>query len=95
MKKKIVSLLLALTMMVSLLPVQVLAAGDGGAADALLPPPYGKHNDIRRSAYRIDSIKGIPLLCKIFLSSAACGSKKRHTASPGHAPAYNKAHGLK
>ena len=34
MKKKIVSLLLALTMMVSLLPVQVLAAGDGGAADA-------------------------------------------------------------
>ena len=33
MKKKIVSLLLALTMMVSLLPVQVLAAGDGGAAD--------------------------------------------------------------
>lgn len=34
MKKKIVSLLLALTMMVSLLPVQVLAAGDDGAADA-------------------------------------------------------------
>ena len=34
MKKKIVSLLLALTMMVSLLPVQVLAADDGGAADA-------------------------------------------------------------
>ena len=34
MKKKIVSLLLALTMMVSLLPVQVLAAGDGGATDA-------------------------------------------------------------
>ena len=34
MKKKIVSLLLALTMMVSLLPVQVLAAGDSGAADA-------------------------------------------------------------
>ena len=34
MKKKIVSLLLALTMMVSLLPVQVLDAGDGGAADA-------------------------------------------------------------
>lgn len=33
MKKKIVSLLLALTMMVSLLPVQVLAAGDDGAAE--------------------------------------------------------------
>lgn len=33
MKKKIVSLLLALTMMVGLLPAQALAAGDGSAAD--------------------------------------------------------------
>ena len=33
MKKKIVSLLLALTMMVSLLPMQVLAAGNGDAAE--------------------------------------------------------------
>ena len=33
MKKKIVSLLLALTMMVSLLPVQVLAAGNGDVAE--------------------------------------------------------------
>ena len=39
------------------------------------------------------SIKGISLLCKIFLSSAACGSKKRRTAPPGHAPAHNKTHG--
>ena len=51
MKKKIVSLLLALTMMVSLLPVQVLAAGDGGAADApVVTEPAGEEQTPENSA---------------------------------------------
>ncbi len=51
MKKKIVSLLLALTMMVSLLPVQVLAAGDDGAADApAVTEPAGEEQTPENSA---------------------------------------------
>ena len=51
MKKKIVSLLPALTMMVSLLPVQVLAAGDDGAADApAVTEPAGEEQTPENSA---------------------------------------------